>query len=215
MYESVAGGAELDARVLVYAGGKLDVKLRVESPEGRVLYQALLFSNLDDKGRPLDVIVKKGAAVLAAASGTYAVCVDNRMAKYTAKSVVLDVAVRDPNSPAARAARAAAAAGARAAADAAKAGASPGAASPLAAVAAMRAACARILDALQRVESAQLYAYHRERRHKATIESTNARVVAWTLAESGAIVAATAAQVGVMLYWFRHRAKEGARGYSV
>jgi hypothetical protein len=57
-----------------------------------VLYNQLLFSNVDDKtGKLLNTIVKKGHKFKAPSSGTYSFCVDNKMAKWTAKVVTFEL----------------------------------------------------------------------------------------------------------------------------
>jgi len=51
---------EYDASVLVYRGGKLDIKLRVEGPDRVAKYEQLVFSNIDDgTGAMLNTIVRK------------------------------------------------------------------------------------------------------------------------------------------------------------
>lgn len=92
-YEVLPSGVSAEALVMVYRGGKLDVGLRIEGPltvssspatpgTGPVLFERLLFSNLDDRtGQPLPTIVKKGYSFSAPAEGTYAFCINNKMAK--------------------------------------------------------------------------------------------------------------------------------------
>jgi len=58
-YADLRPGWIADASVLVYRGGQLDVKLRLESPDGTPQYEQLLFSNQDASGALLDTIVKK------------------------------------------------------------------------------------------------------------------------------------------------------------
>jgi hypothetical protein len=207
LYESVPEGAEVEAKVLTYRGGKLDVRLRVEGPEGKPLYNALLFSNLNDKGQLLDVIVKKGTTFKAHASGVYAFCIDNRMAKYTAKHVVVNLDVRDPGSPAAKAARAAEAALA--------AGMRTGQETAVQSIDFMRAAGARLMAKLHQIEEGQLYHYHRERRHRTTIESTNDRISKWSGAESAAILLAAGLQLFLVRRWFGKGGAGGKGGFEV
>jgi hypothetical protein len=103
-FESLAAGDSAEATVLVYRGGKLDIGLRIEgplpadapavsgalklvssrsaAPAGPVLYERLLFSNLDDRsGQPLPTIVKKGFSFVASGSGVFGFCLNNKMAK--------------------------------------------------------------------------------------------------------------------------------------
>lgn len=206
MYEQVPEGAEVEAKVMVYRGGKLDIRLRVEGPDARVQYNALLFSNLDPQGNLLSTIVKKGTTFVATQSGTYTFCLDNRMAKYTAKAMVFDLDVRDPASPAAKAAKAAEAAGKVA---------RTGDASAQDSVDYMRAAAQRLTGKLHQIVDAQLYHYHRERRHRNTIESTNDRVSWWAGAETGAVILAAAVQIFFIRRWFKTSYSLPGAGFGV
>ena len=198
MYQDVPEGAEVEAMLVVFRGGKLDVKLRVESPAKTVLYEKLLFSNIDDRsGAMLSTIVRKGTSFRADAGGVYAVCVDNRMARWTAKVLTLDIDVRDPNDVIAKAEREA-----KEARD--KAILSGGEVDPKVAFTLMRASANRIHHKMQSIESAQQHHYHREQRHRETIDSTEKRLHLWSLAESLAVVIGAALQVVIVtVYWFR------------
>lgn len=196
MYQDVPEGAEVEAMLVVFRGGKLDVKLRVESPAKTVLYEKLLFSNIDDRsGAMLSTIVRKGTSFRADAAGVYAVCVDNRMARWTAKVMTLDLDVRDPNDVLAKAEREA-----REARDAALlAGTEVDA---KVAFTLMRASAGRIHSKLQHIEGAQLFHYHREQRHRATVDSTDARVHWWSVGETAVVVLSALLQLAVVVFGF-------------
>lgn len=194
MYEQVPEGAEVEAKVMVFRGGKLDIRMRVEGPDGKVHYNALLFSNLDNTGAMLATIVKKGTTFLAPTTGVYTFCLDNRMAKYTAKAMVFDLNVRDPNSPAAKLARAAE--------DATKV-VRTGQETAQESLEYMRMGARRLMGKLTQIIDAQLYHYHRERRHRNTIESTNDRVSWWNGAETVVILGITAFQIMLVRRWFK------------
>jgi hypothetical protein len=70
-YADLRPGWIADASVLVYRGGQLDVKLRLESPDGTPQYEQLLFSNQDASGALLDTIVKKVRAARAWSDTTW------------------------------------------------------------------------------------------------------------------------------------------------
>lgn len=56
--------------------------LQVEAPDSRVIYEQLLFSNIDDAtGKMLSTILAKGHKWGVPVDGTYKICLDNRMAK--------------------------------------------------------------------------------------------------------------------------------------
>ena len=73
--EDITAGREVRAKALVFRGGKLDIKMRVEGPAKEILYDNMLFSNVDDAtGRLLDTIVRKVRAriICAATALAYA-----------------------------------------------------------------------------------------------------------------------------------------------
>lgn len=60
LYEELYSGQAVEGMAMVYRGGKLDIRLRVEDPNKRILYDQLLFSNIDDAtGAMLNTIVRK------------------------------------------------------------------------------------------------------------------------------------------------------------
>ncbi|CAE7834306.1 empB, partial [Symbiodinium sp. KB8] len=96
VHEDLKAGSEVDAQLLVTRGGKLDVRFRIENPYKAVLYEQLLFSNIDDRtGQVLSTIVKKGYKFIAQVDGTYAFCFDNKMSRWTAKVIDFDITVND------------------------------------------------------------------------------------------------------------------------
>jgi hypothetical protein len=194
LFEQVPEGAEVEAKVMVHRGGKLDIRMRVEGPYGKAQYNALLFSNLDASGAMLSTIVKKGTTFIAPTTGVYSFCLDNKMAKYTAKAMVFDLNVRDPNSSASKMARAA---------EAATKATRTGQETAQESVEFMRMAAQRLMGKLVQIVDAQLYHYHRERRHRNTIESTNDRVAWWNGTESLVVMAVAAFQIMLIRRWFK------------
>ena len=205
--EAVAG-QRIEATVLVYRGGKLDVYLRVDPPNGGVpLFNKLLFSNLGDDGRMLPTIVKKGTTFAAPTTGVFSFCVDNRLAKFTAKVLTFDLTVSDaPIGPAG------------APSDVVRAPA-PGAAVPAGVLTSPEgAAAASALQHLARVKQIAWrlgsledrllddLKYHvvRARRHYDTLLSTEARVGWWAAAEMLAVALAACVQVMQVFAWFRN-----------
>lgn len=78
-YEDAKAGDMIEAGVMVFRGGKLDIKLRVEAPDQRVLHDQLILSNIDEAtGRMLPTIVEKSFKWGAPVDGTYVICLDNR-----------------------------------------------------------------------------------------------------------------------------------------
>ena len=194
--QDVPAGAEMDVQAVVFRGGKLDIKLRVENPAKVVTSEQLLFSNIDDRtGAMLSTIVRKGTTFRAEQAGVYTVCLDNRMARWTAKVVTLDLDVRDPNDVLARAEREA-----REARDAALlAGTEVDA---KVAFTLMRASAGRIHAKLQHIEGAQLFHFHREQRHRATVDSTDLRVHWWSVGETAVVVLSALLQLAVVVFGF-------------
>ena len=177
-------GEKLAASVLVFRGGKLDVRLRVEGPDSRVVYDQLLLSNVDDKtGRLLPTVVKKGHTWQVPADGAWTLCLDNRMAKFTVKTATLEFEVTPPAAPAANGTTA------------------PGSVGDT--TEGIRTSARRLHVVLESVRSAQLYHAHRAVRHARTAASTNARVAWWSAAETAAIFAAVGLLQVVVRAWFR------------
>lgn len=164
--------------------------LQIESPERSVLYDHLLFSNIDDAtGELLPTIVKKGHHFTASSAGTYRVCLDNRMARWTAKVVTLDIAVtrsgvpvRDFNAPHLTRAE--------------------GDDSAQTGINIIRDSASRIMDRLALISELQHYHFWREQRHRDTVESTNTRVQWWNFAEISVWLGLLAAQVLAIRRWF-------------
>ena len=149
------------------------------------MYDRLIFSNIDDAtGSMLSVIVKKGYTWTASTTGEYNICLDNTMARWTAKVVVFELSVTDPLSTVGDFGF-----------DSAKANSSD-------AVESMRVTTQRLHAKLQQIDHLQSYHYHRERQHRNTAESTNSRVQWWTVAETGIILTVVSVQVFIVRSWF-------------
>ena len=85
-FQDVSVGETVDAQIVVYRGGLLDVKFRIEGPTKQVLFESLIFSNKDDHTQKLlPTLLKKGHKFVCSDPGTYSLCLDNRIAKYTSK----------------------------------------------------------------------------------------------------------------------------------
>jgi hypothetical protein len=208
-HQDVAASQRVEATVLVFRGGKLDVSLRIEGPAGGApLYERLLHANIDDTtGMPLPTIVRKGHSFAAPSAGVYTFCISNKMARWTAKVLEFQV----------RLSAGGAAAAAPALGDVVKA-AAPGAAVPegvlteddgaaagesaASHLSTMRGFAFRLQQRAWRVMDDAVYHRMRSDRHHDTLLSTERRVAAWTLAECAAVVAFALAQVLVVRAWF-------------
>jgi hypothetical protein len=219
-------GADVEALVMVYRGGKLDITFQVTAPSGAEVYKQLLFSNLDAAGAELPTIVKKGPSFTAGEEGVYSFCFDNRIAKWTAKVLTFEVTVR---ADAAAAAAAAAGMPAAAAADTVKAPA--GGSAGLLPSHALTSQEGTERSALQHLGSLRKFSdgfllvltlleqdlqYHRLRsaRHHATLLSTEWRVSAWSSAETTIVLLCAALQVLLVRRWFSGVGEEGGGGHQ-
>lgn len=201
-YEDVSAvGATLDVSVLVFRGGKLDLRLRIQAPSGDVVYDQLLFSNLDERGRMLPTIVKKGHSFAASSVGRYQISIDNRIAKWTAKHGTLEVEVRDPAGGDGDGGGGGGVVGGGVVG-----GGGGGGGNVSATTDTMRLTTRRMLGTLDSIRNAQLYHAHREARHRNTLESTNARVLQWSAAETVAILSAVGVLQAVIRVWFKRPA---------
>ena len=187
VYVDLDAGDVLNTTVLVYRGGHLDINLRVTDLGGAgggrpevVLYNEMIYSAIGPDGDLVDAIIKKGPSLTAPAEGGYAVCLDNRGSRWTSKVLTLELAV----TPAVN-------------------GGSGSPASPGATVDVMQALVTRMKHTLEGVSSTQLYGYHREQRHRRTVESTNSRVKLWAAVETGVLCVIVVGQVMLMKSWFK------------
>ena len=211
-FEELPEKVSVEATVLTYRGGKLDVGLRIEGPSptggsgtsaGPVIYEKLLFSNTDDRtGAPLPVVVKKGYKFTTGAPGHYSFCLNNKMARWTSKVCTLDISV-DSESGVAEGGGSGSVV--RAAA--------PGApipeglateidASAAQSTATMRVSQRHLADSLAEVYSAITYHRTRTNRHHSTLLSTESRTGWWTVAESLVLCVVAALQLLLVTRWF-------------
>jgi hypothetical protein len=207
MFEELPAGVSVEATVLTYRGGKLDIGLRIEAPPAtsgsRILYEKLLFANTDDRtGAPLPVVVKKGYKWKTTVAGEYSICLNNKMARWTSKVCTIDFIVSDgadgdPASEPGAVVKAAA----------------PGSPMPDGVTTApddsaakststLRQGSRRIGDILADVYSAVTYHRTRTNRHHNTLLSTEARVSWWTIAESLVLSSILALQMLLVTRWF-------------
>ena len=207
LYLDVAQGSEVEALIMVYRGGKLDVEFRVLSPSGASLYQQLIFSNLDAEGRELPTIVKKGPKFTASEEGVHTFCFNNQMAKWTAKVLTFDVTVRAPSGGEATTGAAdvvkAPAGGAAALVPAGSLTTQEGAdRSALQHLGSLRRFSDRFLSLLVTLEQDLQYHRLRSQRHHATLLSTEWRVSSWSSAETTTVLLCAVFQVWLVRRWF-------------
>jgi emp24/gp25L/p24 family/GOLD len=194
--ETIPQNMLVDASVLVWRGGKLDVKLRIESPSNQVLFDKLLYSNLDDTtGGFLNTVVKKGHTFSSSVGGDYRFCLDNRMAKWTAKVATLEIEITDPSI------NAVGDYGLKSN------GRVNGAESDDAndinsAVSTVRLSAQRVHHKLFEISNEQHYHNQREQRHRFTVDSTNSSLLYWSLSETIVVVLTMILQGYIVKRWF-------------
>ena len=192
-----AFGDAVEASIVISLGGQLDARLLITAinPGGApsLVFDRIIVSNVDDAtGARMPTVVKKGHAFAASAAGTLSVCVDNRPSRYpTTKAVTLEVSHRPLSAPSPPPPVTA----------------SPPAAAPFDADAlppsvALSISSQRMHTRL--VEIASLQAYHaiRERRHRATVDSTSILLGRVTLVKSAAVAATQALLIATIRLWF-------------
>jgi hypothetical protein len=202
-YEDVPANTRVEALIMVYRGGKLDVGLRIEAVgSSGVLYDKMIFSNVDDRtGSLLPTIVKKGHSFVTAAAGLYGFCINNKMARWTAKVLTLDLNIGGSEAP-----------GAQADGSVVKA-AAPGSPVPeglltsqdesaSAQMASMRGFSSRLMRQLTLLFEATAYHRQRSTRHHKTLLFLESRVSWWSLAETVVIVLVFCLEVIVVRSWF-------------
>ena len=205
LHMDIAKGSEVEALVMVFRGGKLDVEFSVQAPSGASLYKQLVFSNLDKAGKALPTIVKKGPKFTAGEEGAYTFCFDNRIAKWTAKVLTFDLSVRPfagAGGEGAEVVKAPAAGSGGLLPEAALTTAEDSQRSALQHLDGLRKFARNYLDRLLQVE--QDLHYHRQRsaRHHATLLSTEWRLTTSTVLETLVLVVVAVFQVWFVRKWF-------------
>lgn len=182
VYEDVPQGATVSAQTMVYQGGKLDIRMVILNPDGISLYDKVLISNIGDDGKPLPTIVKKGHQFVAKVPGVYGFCLDNRMSRWASKVVLLDIEISDVDEDEDADLLTGEDLGSE---ELEKLDSIRGAAQSLEEI---HETTVNIMRKLIRIESAQMYHHQREQRHRKTIESTNLRVLVWSLVKGTVIL---------------------------
>lgn len=225
LYQDIEAGAAVESTVMVYRGGKLDVQFRIESPKKQIMYQKLIFSNVDDRsGMLLPTIVRKGHAFVAPDTGVYSFCIDNRMARWTAKVLEFHLDVKPPTAgalapppmsgeivkPAAPGAPVPEGVANTPAVGTPEGASAEDAASALQHMTWMRTHASKLLGMLSGLVYDSQYHRTRSNRHHATLLSTERRVAWWSGAETVAILLVAAIEVLVVRRWFSE--EPGAAG---
>lgn len=135
----------------------------------------------------------QGTKFVASQTGTYSFCVDNRMARWTAKVLTFDLEITPPEKRKEQENHDVFSAAA---------GPAAGEATTAVAVDVMKTTANRLHSKLLTIENSQYYHYHREKRHRETAESTNVRVRNWSVAETLLCIAASAMQIFIIQHWF-------------
>jgi p24 family protein beta-1 len=125
-----------------------------------------------------------GLSWTASTTGEFNFCLDNRMARWTAKVAMFELSVDDPKSTVGDF------------------GFDYANANLTDSVQSMRITAQRLHAKLQQIDTMQNYHYHRERQHRNTAESTNTRVQWWTIAETAVILSVVTLQVVMVRSWF-------------
>lgn len=184
LYEDIAVNAKVNTNVLVTRGGKLDIKYRVSGPDGIAIHEKMVFSNVnDDTGQVMGHIVKKSFDFVAHQAGFYSFCFNNQMSRWTAKVVDLEINVEEEKEgiiePLAEDL--------------------PGKPSPVGGMEKRTVFLDRMFD---KVIKEQLYHRRREEANRNTADSSNSRVMWFTLLETAVLLGASALQLYVVRTWF-------------
>jgi p24 family protein beta-1 len=158
----------------VLRGGLLDIDLRINSPQGVSLFSALQFES-----SVREFVANEG--------GDHEICWNNDMSRWTAKVVQFEATVFDPNGQ-----RIATALNAAEEAPAA----TKDALNP------MEDSVRRLSDSLDSIQRDQKYLLVRETRHRDTAESTNSRIVWYSLMESVILLSISLGQVFYLRKFF-------------
>lgn len=180
-YEPLDQGKQFKMEFDVVRGGLLDIKLRIQDPSGTVLLDKLAYFN-----RPDDALNEAEGKVelQTGSSGSYSICFDNRMSRWTAKVVSFrllndakphdDIAKLEHLGP-------------------------------------MVDSVIKIADELDEVEKMQHHMRVREQAHFDSSQTTNSRVQWLAVIESVALVSMTVYQLKKIQNWFKDNISSAAR----
>jgi len=173
----------------VVRGGLLDIRLRVSDPHHNTILEKMSFFNRQD-----DQLNEAEGRVtfVASSTGTYSICFDNSMSRWTAK--VVSFFVMNPTTAGESNRQQQLDADQQA---------------KLADLGPMVDAIIKIADSLDVIEQQQHHNRIREQNHRDITESTNSKVQWYSFIESILLIGLTVAQLQYIRNWFKDTGKAG------
>lgn len=184
-YEHIKKGQPVDMSLMVLRGGLLDINLNVYRPDGTVLSQKKIISNVNDEtGQVQEDILVKGHQFITAEDGEFKFCFDNTMSRWTAKVVAFSLFLGDE--------------GTTIATDSVE----EENVAKKAHITPVENSIERLKVNLESIHKEQLYYRNRETAHRDTAESSNTRVAWFTVFESLTIIGVSVGQLVMVRKWF-------------
>ena len=188
-YEELTADVPFRMEFEVTRGGLLDIRLRVNDPNGLVVIERMAYFNRADEAMNEAEGRVEWTATM---SGRYAICFDNSMSRWTAKVVSLFVHNLNPGAAQAAADRATTASAAK-----------------LQDLGGMVDSIIKIADQLDEIEKLQHHQRVREQQWRDEGEASDANVQWLTLIEGVLLVGVTVGQLQYIRNWFKETGKTG------
>jgi len=188
-YEEFQPNQQFSMEFEVVRGGLLDIRIRVQDPNGNTILEKMAFFNrADDSLNEAEGRV----AFTATIRGRYSICFDNSMSRWTPKIVsffILNAAESATSSQRYQ----------QLTADSAQ----------LADLGPIVDSIIKIADSVEIIEQQQHHGRIREQNHRDSIETTNSRIQWYSLIESFLLIGITIAQLQYIRNWFKETHKYG------
>lgn len=187
-YNDLPAGETVSVYLFVLRGGLLDIMLDIRAPDDSKIFSNMIFSNRDDSGRIVDDLIAKGHTFITEEAGTYKVCFNNKVSRWTSKVIIFDFVVgydkelldgEDIDVI------------------------GPEISDSLEQVKRMERSLQNILNKMRALEVEQSYYKRRISRHHKTTESTKSRVVFYTFIETGVAIGFGLFQYFYVRHWFK------------
>lgn len=180
-YEDLESGKTFRLEFEVVRGGLLDIKVKIFDPQQNTVLDKMAFFNRND-----DALNEQEGRISfqAGVSGTYKLCFDNTMSRWTAKVVSFFVMHDQPKDP-------------------------HGDVAKLEHLGPMVDSVIKIADQLDVIENAQHHMRVREQSARDSIEQTHSRVHWVSLIDSLLLIGMTAFQLYYIRHWFAETSTRG------
>eukprot|EP01138_Halocafeteria_seosinensis_P007461 gb/GECG01007626.1/.p1 GENE.gb/GECG01007626.1/~~gb/GECG01007626.1/.p1 ORF type:complete len:257 (+),score=20.96 gb/GECG01007626.1/:1-771(+) len=180
-FEDIPPKSKVSSRLVILRGSPSDVWYRISNPDNDLIFDRVIQSDINDEtGEKLDTVIKKGHDFETSQGGNYAFCFDNKRSSWNAKLIEFELEIKNADTKAEHESVENADEGDK-----------------------TLSVVYGLSDWIKKLEREQRFLASREKRHRETLESNNARVQWYSLVETVVIVGASLAQLLIVRYWFK------------